>query len=142
MTFPGLQRLTVAHARYARRGGHDRTVPVVGCTCAACFAVRQAQYDPGRVDGCESGPEYRQAARAPRLVWHHMGMYELAKTVRSNLIVYPGVHGGFDLFDSATLLKHYPTKEKAKAGAERRHALLLRASNDTPPEYRQARVAR
>lgn len=34
------------------------------CACTACWTVRQLSNDPGRVDGSESGVEYRQAAPA------------------------------------------------------------------------------
>ena len=42
--------------------------------------------------------------KAGRLVWHEMGLYELAQSMRTNLVIHPGRHGGFDLFDSASLL--------------------------------------
>lgn len=63
-----------------------------------------------------------------KLVWHHMGNHELAQTVRSNLIVWPGTRGGFDLFDSASLLGHHSTKVQAQAAAERYHRRLLKAN--------------
>ena len=68
-----------------------------------------------------------------KLVWHHMGNHELAQTVRSNLIVWPGPRGGFDLFDSATLLGHHQTKAKAQAAAERFHRTMLKSEEVVLP---------
>ena len=53
-------------AHVARELGRCESSPV-RCACSSCFAVAQMAHDPGRVDGSESGDEFR-LPRASRKV--------------------------------------------------------------------------